>query len=146
MSEKSSKSIPTYERTGLQVLAYKKVQQWVNEVLRHSRINTSQWIILGQLYEHKGKGLRSTDLAKALQVEIPLITTLTQSLANKQLIQRTTHSEDKRVRLLELTPKGDAFVKDVESQLEQHLASLNDDIDEGEMRAYFSVLQKLAHR
>lgn len=139
-------AIPTYERTSLQVLAYKKLQQWVNEVLRHARINTSQWIILGQLYENREKGLRSTDLARALQVEIPLITTLTQSLAKKQLIKRTTQADDKRVRLLELTPKGDAFVKDVENQLEHHLAALNDDIDERELKTYFTVLQKLAHR
>ena len=137
-----SDSIPSYKKTNLQMVAYRRIQSAVSSLLSRFHLNTTQWIMLGFMSE-SASGLRVTDMARALQVEMPLITTTTQSLVAVGLMKTVAHSRDKRAKLLMLTPKGRQLVKEIEAYLANNLRQLERGVEPSDLQLYFKMLQQI---
>lgn len=137
-----SNSLRTYKSALLQIVAYKKLQSKVNATLKYYDLNTTQWIILGELYEHR-KGLRTTDLANILHVEVPLITIVTQPLVRRRHITVEAHIEDKRAKLLKLTRTARHLVEQIESNVRMQLSKALRSISPEELTVYFKVLRTI---
>ena len=131
----------TYHKARLQVVGYRNIQTRVNAVLSPHSLNTSQWIILGWLYENAG-GLRVTELAEVLQVEPPLVTTLLQPLQQSGLIQMRKDEQDGRAKIVTLSVQGQAAVPIIEAQLSDALQQLDNSVTEDMLLTYFAVLQQ----
>jgi len=138
----SSKLLPTYKKTNLQMVAYRRIQSAVSTLLSRFHLNTTQWIMLGFMSE-SANGLRVTDMARALQVEMPLITITKQSLVAEGLMSTAAHARDKRVKLLILTPKGRQLVKEIEAYLTNNLRQLEKGVDPQDLKLYFKMLQQI---
>ena len=138
-----SEALPSYKKANLQMVAYRRIQTAVSTLLKRFHLNTTQWIMLGLMSESKN-GLRVTDMARALQVEMPLITTTAQSLISAGLMNSEAHSRDKRAKMLMLTPKGKERVSEVEAYLRNGLEKIEKDVDPKELNVYFKMLQKIA--
>ena len=130
----------TYENARLQVVGYRAIQNRVNELLSEYDMNTSQWIILGWLYDHPG-GLRVTALGEVLEVETPLITALLQPLQARGLVRLNADPTDGRAKLTTLSKKGTQLVPKLEKQLTNHLQHFEASISPAEMRTYFMALE-----
>ena len=137
-----SDSIPSYKKTNLQMVAYRRIQSAVSSLLSRFHLNTTQWIMLGFMSE-SASGLRVTDMARALQVEMPLITTTTQSLVAEGLMKTVAHARDKRAKLLMLTPKGRQLVKEIEAYLANNLRQLERGVEPSDLQLYFKMLQQI---
>jgi DNA-binding MarR family transcriptional regulator len=139
-STRSSGGIPTYKKAALQVIAYKRVREVVNGVLTRFDLNTTQWIILGTLYE-SATGLRITDIARALQVEVPLITTLSQPLLGEGWVRNKVSKTDRRTKPLALTKQGKALVGQIELELRSELKPIEEGLSSKEVGIYFQTLE-----
>ena len=135
--------LPSYKKANLQLIAYRRIQHALAAMLRRFRLSTTQWIMLGIICDTDG-GVRVTDMAKALQVEMPLITTTAQTLIAKGLVRSTRHERDKRSKVLTLTAEGESQVAEVESYLERNISRLEEGVSKNELSAYFHMLQKLS--
>ena len=96
--------IPTYTTSLYQVKAQRILRDKVTHALSDYELSSTEWTILGQIYEHKD-GIRLSELAIMLGVEAPLITNLIERLVKKELVQKHAHPRDKRAKLLFLTKK-----------------------------------------
>jgi DNA-binding MarR family transcriptional regulator len=138
----ASPTLPTYRKALLQVLAYKNIQIVVNKALGQFDLSTTQWIILGLLSEYP-EGLRTTDFAAALQVEVPFITTLTQPLLKREIVTQRAHHIDKRAKLFALTEEGQLLVIEIEQKLALRLRAIENGISMAQLSTYFSALRSL---
>lgn len=132
----------TYATAAMQVITYKKLQSRINSVLKQYGLNMTQWIILGRLKE-KQSGLRTTDLARFMHVEVPLVTMVSQPLMGRGLIDSSKVSHDKRAKLLRLTDRANELMEAVEGRLQGQLQDLMGNISSQELRTYFKVLQTM---
>jgi DNA-binding MarR family transcriptional regulator len=130
----------SYEKARLQVVGYRTVQNRISELLSEYGINTSQWVILGWLFDNPA-GLRVTALGEVLDVETPLITALLQPLQTDKLVSLNTDPTDGRAKLATLTEKGEELVPQLEKRLTEHMKPFDDSISEADMRSYFQALE-----
>ena len=86
--------------------------------------------------------MRVTDVAKALKVEMPLITTMVQGLAAGGLLESVAHSRDRRAKMLLLTPAGRDRVDAVENALSDHLQGYRQQFSSEDLDTYFGLLEK----
>src|SRR5690349_20009775 len=133
MTDMSSKEpMSTYATAALQVITYKKLQNKINSVLKQYGLNMTQWIILGRLRE-KQAGLRTTDLARYIHVEVPLVTMVSQPLLGRGLIDSSKAVNDKRANLLKLTDGAQELMDSVEHLMQQQFKDLLGDIPRQEL-------------
>ncbi len=69
----------------LQMIAHKKIQSQIKTVLEEYDLNLTQWLIISRLKEVH-EGLRTTDLARFMHVEVPLVTMMSRPLRSRGLI------------------------------------------------------------
>ncbi len=143
MSEKTQKETKsTYATTVLQVITYKKLQNKINAVLKQYGLNMTQWLILGRLKEKKN-GLRTTDLARFMHVEVPLVTMVSQPLMGRGLIDTNKINHDKRAKLLQLTESANNLIETVEKRLQSQVKDITKDVSVKDMNTYFRVLERM---
>ncbi|HSH56050.1 MAG TPA: MarR family transcriptional regulator [Candidatus Limnocylindrales bacterium] len=138
----SSEPFYSHAAAALQVITYKKVQNKINAILKQYGLNTTQWIILGKLDE-KRSGLRATDLARFMHVEVPLVTMVSQPLLGRGLIDSVVPSHDKRTKLLRITSQAHDMVKVIEQKLQRQFADIVKDVSAQDLQAYFKVLNSM---
>lgn len=138
----TSEPVSSYRTAALQVITYKKLQNRINAVLKQYGLNMTQWIILGRLRENK-TGLRTTDLARFINVEVPLITMVSQPLLGRGLLDSSKAAHDKRAKLLKLTDRANELMDTVESGMQNQLKDLMKGVSRQEMNTYFKVLQTM---
>jgi DNA-binding MarR family transcriptional regulator len=136
-----SEQLSTYQKARLQVVAYRNIQTLATEILSQYGINTSQWVILGWLRDNP-EGMRVTGLAEILQVETPLVTSLTQPLQAGGHVQIKVDQLDKRARLLTLTEQGEKLVETAEEVMAERLALLEKGLRKTSLNNYFAALEK----
>lgn len=143
MAEKAQKdTASTYATAALQVITYKKLQGKINGVLKQYGLNMTQWIILGRLRENK-TGLRTTDLARFINVEVPLITMVSQPLLGRGLLDSSKAVHDKRAKLLKLTDRANELMDAVEQGMQKQLQELMKGVSRQDMNTYLKVLQTM---
>lgn len=135
-------TLSAYGAAALQMITYKKLQGKINGVLKQYGLNMTQWIILGRLREHDS-GLRTTDLARFIHVEVPLITMVSQPLMGRGLINTSQAANDKRAKLLRLTDRANELMEDVEKRLQNQFKDFMQGVSNQEMNTYFKVLQTM---
>ena len=75
---------------------------------------------------HLGAGIRQKDLAASIGIEGPSLVRLLHTLIQKGLIERSEDTDDRRAKLLRLTPAGQLLVERIRhsvSALEKELLS-----------------------
>lgn len=140
-ADNSTPTMSTYQKARLQVVGYRAIQSRVTELLSDYGINTSQWVILGWLYDNPN-GLRVTALGEILEVETPLITALLQPLQAEELVVLNTDPADGRAKLATLTTEGKQLVPKLEKELTAHLQHFETSIGSRAMADYFAALER----
>lgn len=137
---RSGKPLPTYKKAMIQVVAYRRIRSMVTTALKRFQLNTTQWMMLEVLYE-SATGLRITDIAHSLEVEVPLITRLSQSLLKEGLIENKQAVRDKRAKPLLLTARGMNLVKTVEQEIEKRTKRMEAGLSDKQLKQYFATLE-----
>ena len=131
--------LPTYKKTMMQVVAYRRIRGIVTNVLKRFDLNTTQWMILSLLYEST-TGLRITDIARSIEVEVPLITRLARTLKAAGFIENMASLKDKRAKPLGLTVQGQAIITRVERELAKRTEQIEEGVSSHEVATYFKTL------
>ncbi len=126
----------------LQMIAHKKLQSQIKAVLEDYDLNLTQWLIMSKLEEER-QGLRTTDLARFMHVEVPLVTMMSRPLRSRGLITSEAQTPDKREKLLRITASAKKIVDAVESKLHTQLASMIQDVTQKDIQSYFKVLNNI---
>lgn len=133
-------TVPIYQHNLYQLRAQRVLRDRTSTVLAQYQLTTTEWIILGQIFEHKD-GIRLAELATLLGVEAPLITNVVDGLVEKELVEKHAHPRDRRAKLIFLTKKGHELLPGVEALLQEEMRTLTKGVSEEEIAMYLKVLQ-----
>lgn len=135
-------SVPTYQSNLYQVKAARITRDKITPVLSRFQLSTTEWMIIGQIFEHKD-GIRLSELAGMLGVEAPLVTNVVDQLVGKTLVEKHPHPRDKRARLLFLSKKGQDLLPEVEGEMQKELQKIIKGVSSEEWESYLKVLQQI---
>jgi len=110
-------------------------------VLKPYSLNLTGWAFLALL--HNNEPLSQTYLGKSFGIGRASAGTIIDDLENKGFIKRTLTDKDRRVRLVELTPKGEKTILELREIQEELSNTFMDGISNDERRQLDSILQKL---
>jgi MarR family transcriptional regulator for hemolysin len=129
----------TYKTGLLQAKAYRIMRGHLAKVLSVYDLSIPEWTILGQVFEQEG--IRLAEISGILSVEAPLVTTLTDQLERKQLVNRSDDPLDRRAKLLTLTDQGKNLVPKIEKEASKKILELMNGISDDDKLAYNRVLE-----
>ena len=133
--------IPAYQAALLQAKAHRKLRQEVSTLLSPFNLNLLEWALLGIV--SADKQVRITSAASELGVEIPMITSLLNSLEEKKMIERRVDQQDKRKRTLTLTKLGTETLSCSQSHLKTELQHFFSQVSATDLQGYFKVLNAI---
>ena len=127
------------------VLVVRRFRNRMDERLRAIGQSTSRMEALGAIMNMKGPKSQR-DVAKRLRVEGATITRIIDILGAEGLVARTVDPKDRRINLVEISPKGEAVLKEIFAIYDE----VRDDIVEGlsadEKRVLSSALDRMLAR
>ncbi|WP_246483966.1 MarR family winged helix-turn-helix transcriptional regulator [Heyndrickxia vini] len=106
-------------------------------------VTTNEYMVLKLMY--KGK-MRVTDLSKTLEVSASHITSITDSLVQKKLIERSRSSKDRRVVDLELTTEGKALIKNLNQITSNYMQEMFGVFSDDEKKKLIALLHKFENQ
>lgn len=136
-------TLPTYTSGLLWAKAYRIFRGKVSEALEKFHLTMTEWALLGKLYDAKEDGVHLADVATALGVEPPLVTTMVSQLEKKGLVGRKDDIRDRRAKFISLTDEGRQLVPRVEAAMQQTQAYLLKGLTEQDVATFTTVLETL---
>lgn len=111
----------------------------MDSVLRQYDLGSTQWYVLYQLVNEGPT--RQRDLARTLQIERATLSVIVAALVRKGLIDQESAPEDRRQRVVSITPSG----RELWDRLPDPTALIRetafDGVDEGDLETVVKVLQ-----
>lgn len=134
----------TYRTGILQARAYRNLRAFMARTLKHHDITSAEWSIMGVVSdETKNGGIRVSDLAKMLDVEVSFVTVMIKKLIEKGYLDRIEDEDDGRVRLIVGTDKCHLKVINIEREMRQEMKLWLKDVKPKELVHYINVLDKI---
>jgi len=139
--------ITTYGSGVMQATAHRVLTRIKSDYLSQYGLTTTQWFVIGYVYEAGAEGIRLNDLMKALDTTMPFITNIVNILESKDILHKVSSSDDSRVKIARLNPSYESRVEEIEEGLREELRARlykEDNISRDELSAYIAVLYKIA--
>jgi DNA-binding MarR family transcriptional regulator len=114
-----------------------------DQALKPLGITRSQWWALGNISRHADTGMIQTELARILETGKVSVGGLIDRLEEAGLVYRMTDKEDRRVKRIYITKKGDDLLDHVRVVGEKLDALLHEDISDEELTATTEVLARI---
>lgn len=112
------------------------------DLRRFSQSTLPRFDLMAQLYRHPG-GLKMGELSRRLMVTGGNVTGIADQLVKEGLVQRETHSEDRRAFLLKLTAAGRKSFARMAAQHEEWVVSLFSGLADTERQTLYQLLGRL---
>ena len=117
----------------------------MDERLRAIGQSTSRMEALGAIMNMKGPKSQR-DVAKRLRVEGATITRIIDILGAEGLVARTVDPKDRRINLVEISPKGEAVLKEIFAIYDEVRDDVVEDLSADEKRVLSSALDRMLAR
>ena len=143
---KKLSNFTTYQAGLLQARAYRTLKEFMVTKLRKYNLTMMKWAILGHVYDSQLEGVKVSELAKIIDVEISFITNMINQLEASKLVVRKHDRADKRVRRIIVTPKAKKLVEEVESDLRTEMRGWLSNINTPALLGYVMVLNKIVQK
>ena len=88
-------------------------------------------------------GITSSELAEILNVSLPRVASLVNSLESKNLVEKLTDKEDKRKTIVNITKGGKKLVLSKKEEAIDKIAKVIEKLDEEEINQYIRLAQKI---
>lgn len=115
----------TYHNTLTQARAHRIIKTKLSYFLRPHNLTMMQWAIVGSLYKAGDTGMRVSDLANQLDTSLAFVTTTLNVLEAKKIVERASHAQDNRAKVVHLTaefrPKVEVIEKEVAEKMSDWL-------------------------
>ncbi len=89
--------------------------------------------------------ISSSELAENLNVSLPRITSVLNSLETKKLVKKRIDSEDKRKTIVEITPVGKELVLSKKQEAVEKIEKIIEKLTEEEINQYIRISQKIGN-
>lgn len=89
--------------------------------------------------------ISSSELAENLNVSLPRITSVLNSLEAKKLVEKRIDSEDKRKTIVEITPVGKELVLSKKQEAVEKIEKIIKKLTEEEINQYIRISQKIGN-
>ncbi len=132
----------TYTLGLLQAKSFRFLKQKGNSLLAKYELNTTQWAILGLIYENKAA--TKTELSNTLLFKKPFLTRIIADLKKRKYLIETQDKKDKRSEILTLTEYGKKFVENTEAEISFFYNMFLSFFDEKELSAYTEFISKVS--
>ncbi len=134
--------LPLAQAARLQLGSHRVVQETVRLALAPFRLSTTAWRAL-RLLADQPEGWRLSDIARELDVELPLVSRLAAAFSRSQLVTHQEDPDDRRAKRYTLTEQGCSVLEQASAAVHTALHALFVDIPDTELRGYFSVMERL---
>ena len=101
-------------------------------------ITSGQWNALNQLNENGA--MTQKELADILKKEPATVARLLDCLVKRDLVKRTTHPEDRRANIIEITPAAVELLEDIEPCVIARADLIAQGISDKDLDTFFTVL------
>ncbi|UGB29141.1 MarR family winged helix-turn-helix transcriptional regulator [Metabacillus sp. B2-18] len=129
-----------YEMEALMRDVYKKTRHEMNQVY-DNEMSRNEFFILKTLYELGPK--KSSDLSKILNVSASHITAVTDSLIEKNWIERVRSVKDRRIVDIHLTENGKKILEQYEKKKTDFLLEKFNDFSDEDIANFIILFKKL---
>lgn len=136
--------LSTYQLGLVHAQAYRVLQLEFRTGLEPYGLSIPEWSLMGVVYDTDNMTL--TQIADALRSKASHPTVLVEQLMERGLLSRTSHPDDRRVRVVTLTAKGRSLVPKIESSVRASIRDAVNHIPREELATYFGVLAQLAKK
>lgn len=130
--------------------ARKKAEEFFETVIKRRKSlieiprNCSQGETGALLYlTFEKDGITATELAEILNVSLPRVVSLINSLENKKLVKKLTDKEDKRKTVIYITPAGKNMVLEKKKEAISKLTKIIEKLDEEDINNYIQLAKKI---
>lgn len=120
------------------------VENWLNSLLTKYNISQRRFFIL-ILLSRRSEGWTPSELAQGTGVTNATMTGVLDTLVKDGLVERKTDSEDRRVRMVSLTPKGEDTIFTILPDYYDRVATMMQDFSQEERRMLRNILDKLSN-
>lgn len=138
--------LTTYHNTLTQARAHRIIKTKLSYFLRPHNLTMMQWAIVGSLYKAGDTGMRVSDLANQLDTSLAFVTTTLNVLEAKGIVERASHAQDNRAKVVHLTndftPKVAIIEKEVATKLSEWLMPV---LGRDQLDTYLVVIHKIAN-
>ena len=110
-------------------------------VLASRMMTQSQFLVLISIHA-RGACAMST-LASHMKVQLPTMTGMVNRLVKAQYLKRVPNLEDRRQIMIDLTPKGRAFLKEFQAIISQRWVDVLKALTTQEVKEFHHIVEKL---
>lgn len=122
---------------------HSELEKNANNALRKDDLTIAQTGVLLTLSEAEGQQMEQKQLEESLHVAQSTVTGIVKRLEFKGFVETFSDSEDKRVKLVHITPSGLEISEKTKGNMEKTEAELTSSLTETERNILISLLQKV---
>lgn len=140
------RQITTYQAVISQARAYRALRTFLSLVLAKHDLTMTEWLLLGTLVDEGRQGLRISDLANTLGVELPVVTNLTNKAVASGYVVRSVDPADKRAKRVVATKEFGEMACDIEGELRAETTIWLEGLDSETLKGYLTVVGALSDK
>jgi DNA-binding MarR family transcriptional regulator len=133
-----------YELCLMHVRTDRAMRNMIAKQLDTHGLTMMEWLVIGIVSQAPKEGFSMSQIAQALDVTLPQVTALVNSLTKIGLIKQKVLAVDRRGRQVMITPKGSRLL----SRLEQRMAVIMQEwmrkVPSNQLRAYLLTVAQLS--
>ena len=138
------RQLTTYQGVIAQARAFRALRAFMSESLQRHHLTITEWLMIGTVVDTSGKGIRISELAEILGVEMPVITNLVNRAEKSGWVTRLPDPNDKRAKLVFSTKEGGIKACDIEGEIRSATTAWLDGLSPEELLVYLNVVGALA--
>lgn len=140
------RQLTTYQAVISQARAFRVLKNFMADNLKDYGLTMTEWLLIGKVIDSGKNGVRITELAETLGVELPVITNLVNKAEKDGWVKKVTDAQDKRAKLVKPTIEGGEKACDIEGDLRQATKSWLKDADPEMIKGYFVIVGALSQK
>ena len=109
-----------------------KFSRFYARLLTEAGLSLPQFALLSQLLARGAVSM--TEVSAKLHISKPAVTNLVDRLERKKYLKRLPHSEDRRVSLLQILPRGEKLVRKAQGEVLNFILKTLREFDRGEQK------------
>lgn len=138
------RQLTTYQAVISQARAFRALRTFMADTLKRYDLTLTEWLMIGSVVDTAGKGIRISELADLLGVEMPVITNLVNRAEKTGWVTRLSDPDDKRAKLVYSTKEGGQKACDIEGDIRSATSEWLNDLDPEQLLGYLTVVGALA--
>lgn len=116
-----------------------------NNILREDDLTIAQMYLLFALMESNSGACTLKEMEKILQIGQSTTVGIVKRLKQKGFVECCKDTEDKRIRIVKITPEGLSICKMAKAKMDNTAQTLLDGLTDAEQTEFLRLLQKIQH-